>query len=55
MSDVQESITVGRTRRNPRKPSWITTNMSMAYTLPVIEEAIPYAYREAKISSESKM
>ena len=53
--DVQESIAVGRTRRNPRKPGWLTTNMIMAYALPVIEEAISSTYREAKISSESKI
>jgi len=29
--------------------------MIVAYTLPVIEEAISYTYREAEISSESKM
>jgi len=33
MGDVQESITVGRTRRNSCKPSWITTNMIVAYAL----------------------
>jgi len=27
MGDVQESIAVGRVRRNPRKPSWFTTDM----------------------------
>ena len=55
MVDVQESIAVGRASRNPRKPSWLTTNMIVAYTLPVIEEAIPSTYREAEISSEFKM
>ena len=55
MGNVQESITVGRTQRNPRKPSWLTTKMIVAYTLPVIEEAIPFTFREAEISSESKM
>jgi len=29
--------------------------MIMAYALPVVEEAIPSRYREAEISSESKM
>jgi len=29
--------------------------MIVAYTLPVIEEAIMFTYREAEISSESKM
>ena len=29
--------------------------MIVAYALPVIEEAIPSTYREAEISSESKM
>jgi len=30
MSDVHESIAVGRPRRNPRKPSWLTTDMIVA-------------------------
>ena len=54
MGDVQESIVVGRARRNPCKPTWFTTNMIVAYSLPVVEEAVP-TYREAEISSESKM
>jgi len=41
MGDVQESIAVGRTRRNPHKSSWLTTNMIIAYALSVIEKAIP--------------
>jgi len=41
MRDVHESITVGRIRRNSRKPSWLTTDMIMVYALLVIEEAIP--------------
>ena len=53
MSDVHESVAVGRTRRNPREPSWLTTDMIM--TLSIIEEAIPSTYREAEISSKSKM
>ena len=40
---------------NPRKPSWLTTNMIIAYALPVVEEAISSTYKKAKISSESKM
>ena len=48
MGNVQESITVGRTQRNPRKPSWLTTNIIVAYALPVVEEAIPSTYRELK-------
>jgi len=55
MGDVYESIAVGRTRRNLRKPSWLTTDMIVAYALPVIEETIPSTYREAEISSDSKM
>ena len=55
MSDFHESIAVGRTRKNSRKPSWLITDMIVAYTLPVVEEAIPSTYREAEISSESKM
>ena len=45
MSDVQESIIIGRTRRNLRKPSWLTTDMIVAYALPVVEETIPSIYR----------
>jgi len=55
MSDVQESIVVGRTRRNSRKSSWLITNMIVTYALPVVNEAIPSIYREAKISSKPKM
>ena len=55
MGDVHESIAVGRTRINSRKPSWLTTNMIVAYALPVVAEAIPSTYRETEISSESKM
>ena len=55
MGDVHESVTVGRTRRNLRKPSGLTTDMIVAYTLPVVEEVIPSTYRESEISSESKI
>ena len=54
MSNVQESIAVERIRRNSRKPSWLTTNMILAYALPVVEEVIPSTYREAEISLEYK-
>ena len=55
MGDVHESVTVGRTRRNPRKPSWLTINMIIAYALPTVEEAISSTYRKAEISSDFKM
>jgi len=55
MGDVHEFVTVGRPKRNLRKPSWLTTDMIVAYALPVVEEMISSTYREAKISSESKM
>jgi len=55
MGDVPKSIAVGRTRRNPCKPSWLTTDMIVVYALPVFVKAIPSTCREAKISSESKM
>ena len=55
MGDVQDSITVGRTRRNSCKPIWLITNMIMAYALSVVEEAIPSTYRKAETNSESKM
>ena len=55
MGDVHESIAVERARRKPRKPSWLTTDMIMTYALTVIEEVISSTYREAEISSESKI
>jgi len=55
MGDVHESVVVGRTRRNSCKPSWLTTDMIVAYAFPFVEEAIMSTYREAEISSESKM
>ena len=47
MSNVQESIVIGRTQRNPCKRSWLPTNMIVAYALPVVEEVIPSTYRKA--------
>ena len=41
MGDVHESITVGRTRRNLRKPNWLTIDMIVVYVLLAIEEVIP--------------
>ena len=41
MGDIQESIAVIRTRRNPYKPSWLTTDMIVTYALPVVEEVNP--------------
>ena len=55
MGNVQEYIAVGRTQRNPREPSWLTSNMIVAYALSVIGKAIPSTYRETEISSEFKM
>jgi len=55
MSDVQDSITIGRARRNSRNPNWHTTNMIVAYALPIVKKAISFTYMEAEISSESKM
>ena len=55
MGDVQYSITVGRALRNSRKTNCLTTNVIMVYALSVVEEVIPSRYREAEISSESKM
>ena len=48
-------MSVGRAQRTPRKPSWLTTNMIMAFAFPVVEDVIPSTYRKAEISSESKM
>jgi len=55
MGDIHKSIAFKRTRRNSRKPNWLSTDIIVAYALPVVEEAIPFTYREAEISSESKM
>ena len=55
MGDAQDSIAVERTRRNSRKPSWLTTNMNVIYALSVIKEVIPSTNRKAEISLESKM
>ena len=55
MSDVQDSIVIGRTQKNSRKLIWFTTNMIVAYALSVIEEMISSTYRKTEISSESKM
>ena len=55
MGDVLDSTAVGRPRRNTRKPDWLTTDMIVAYALPVVKEVIPSTYREAEISSKSKM
>jgi len=48
MGDVHESVAVGRPRRNPRKPSWLTTNMIVTYALSIIKKAIPSTYKKLK-------
>ena len=55
MGDVHESIAIRKTRRNSWKPSWLTTDMIVTYTLSIVEEAISSTYGKAEISSESKM
>ena len=55
MGDVQESIAVEKAHRNPRKHSWLTTNMIVAYALSIVEEAISSTYSKAEISSKSKI
>ena len=55
MGTVPDSTAVGRPRRNTRRPGWLTTDMVVAYALPVVEEAIPSTFREAEISSEARM
>jgi len=52
MGNVQDSIAGGRTRKNLRKPSRLTTNMIVAYSLPVIKEAILSIYREAESQNQ---
>jgi len=54
MGNIHESIVVERTRRNSCKPSWLTTDMIVAYALLVVEEAFLSTYREAEICSKSK-
>jgi len=49
MGDVQDSIAVGRPRRNLRKPGWLNINMIVAYALLVVEKAIPSTYKELKL------
>ena len=51
MGNVPDSTAVERPR-NTRRPGWLTTDMIVAYALPVVEEAIPSTFREAEISSE---
>ena len=48
MGNVPDSTAVRRPRRNTRKSCWLTTDMVMAYALPVVEEAIPSTFRELK-------
>ena len=55
MGDVHEFITVGRTKKNLHKPSWLTTDMIVAYALLLIEETISSTYREVEIISEPMM
>jgi len=40
IGDVQESIAVRRARRNLCKSYWLTTNMIVTYTIPIVEKAI---------------
>ena len=46
MGHVQDFVAAGR-GRNPQKPAWLTTNMIVTYALPVINDAIPFTFREA--------
>ena len=55
MGNVPDPTAVERSRRNTRRPGWLTTDMVVAYALPVVEEAIPSTFREAEISSEARM
>jgi len=41
MDYVQYTIAAGRTRKNSRKPAWLTSDIIVAYALSVIEESIP--------------
>jgi len=55
MDTVPDPTAVERPRRNTRRPGWLTTDMVVAYALPVVEEAIPSTFREAEISTEARM
>ena len=55
MGQVQDSIAVGRTRKNPRKPALLTSKMIVTYDLPIIEKSILSTYRESEISTELEM
>ena len=55
MGTVPDPTAVDRPRRNTRRPDWLTTDMVVAYALPVVEEAISSTFREAEISSEARM
>jgi len=55
MVQVQDSIVAERTRRNPRKPTWLTSDIIVAYAFSVIGESIPSKYRESEINSDSEL
>ena len=55
MGTVPDPTAVERPRRNTRRSGWLTTDMVIAYVLPVVEEVIPSTFREAEINSEARM
>lgn len=40
---------------NTKKLSWLSTDMVVAYALPVVEDSVSSTYREADVSAESKL
>ena len=53
--DTDDDEDQGEVIGDVHEPSWLTTDMIMAYALPIVEDAIPSTYRKAEISSESRM
>ncbi|KAH9669161.1 Integrase catalytic domain-containing protein [Citrus sinensis] len=51
--DNYDFIAIRRSRREIKKPGWLTKDMVVAYTLPVIDDYIPNTFSEALHSSES--
>jgi len=55
MVQVQDYVAAGRGRRNSQKSAGLTINMTVAYALSLIEDAISSTYKEVEISSEFEM
>jgi len=55
-SKVQDSIAADKSKRNIRKPAQFS-DIVVAFALPVevMEDNVPCSFREAELSSESKL